>query len=64
MKHILSLSLALLLGAAAAHAADPTCKESRKGGHQGVEEVQIDAVSGQVISVAHETPATEAAERD
>ncbi len=112
MKHILSLSLALLLGAAAAHAADPTCKESRKGlatrakvscaearkaalaalgkpnlrirsaeleeekgkllysfdvertGHQGVEEVQIDALSGQVISVAHETPATEAAERD
>ena len=112
MKHVLPLSLALLFGTAAAHAADPACKEARKGlaarakvscaearkaalaalgkpdlrirsaelevengklvysfdiertGHPGVDEVQIDARSGQVISVAHETPVAEAAEHD
>jgi uncharacterized membrane protein YkoI len=33
-------------------------------GHPGIAEVQIDAGSGQVVSVAHETPEAEAAERD
>lgn len=112
MKHILYFSLALLLGTPAAQAADPSCKEARKGlarlakvscaearkaalaalgkpkmrirsagleeengrlvysfdvertGLPGNEEVQIDAGSGQVVSVAHETPAAEAAEHD
>jgi len=31
-------------------------------GHSGIDEVQIDAGSGQVVSVEHETPAAEAAE--
>ena len=112
MKHILSLSLALLLGTAAAHPADSSCKEAREGlarrakvscaearkaalaalgktkmrirsaeleeengklvysfdvertGLSGIDEVQIDAGSGQVVSVAHETPEAEAAEHD
>lgn len=112
MRHMLSFSLALLLGTTAAHAADSSCKEARKGlarrakvscaqarkaalaalgkpgsrirsaeleeengklvysfdlerkGLSGSDEVQIDAGSGQVVSVAHESPEAEAAEQD
>jgi uncharacterized membrane protein YkoI len=36
----------------------------KQRGKSGIEEVQIDAVSGDVVSQEHESPKSEAAERD
>jgi len=62
MKHIVPLSLALLVGAGAAHAADTACKEARRG-----LSARANVSCGrarEVVSVAHEAPSAEAAEHD